>query len=230
MMVSSRRTGTRLKRGSRPSNLRLAEPAATEGTTVGDPAGGTGRRAIVGRNVEHVGVLYSPTALREARAWLDAVFALTSGGPVSATGGPIVLLLVGIVILAWPLSRLLPEGKTAPSTLSLRTFLMAVLIRAVSTPVLLSFVETRFLPVLVADYLAAHLFVYGLMALRLLIWCRIRIGDVAWIAALTLAGYGIFVFGGALDRYVRRSGRFHPGCRSSPRSPWARCRTCSPTA
>jgi pimeloyl-ACP methyl ester carboxylesterase len=183
-------------------NVRLAEPSAIEGTTVGDLSRSTGRRAVVGPNVEHIGVLYSPTALREARAWLDAVFERTSSGPVSASGGPIVLLLLGIVILAWPLSRLLPKGEMVPSALSLRTFLMAVLIPAVSTPILLSVVDTRFLPVLVADYLAAHLFVYGLLSLGLLIRCGIRIGHVAWISALALAGYGIFVFGGALDRYV----------------------------
>jgi Serine aminopeptidase, S33 len=183
-------------------NVRLAEPSAVEGTTVGDPSGGTGRRAVIGPGVEHVGVLYSATALREARAWLDAVFGRTSSGPVSATGGPIVLLLLGIVVLAWPLSQLLPKGETVPSTLSFRTFLTAVLVPAVSTPVLLSFVDTRFLPVLVADYLAAHLLVYGVIALALMRWRGIRFGHVAWISALALAGYGIFVFGGALDRYV----------------------------
>jgi hypothetical protein len=183
-------------------NVRLAEPSATEGLTVGDPSKGTGRRAVVAPDVEHVSVLYSPTALREARAWLDAVFGRTSSGPVSATGGPIVLLLLGIVILAWPLSQLLPKGETVPSTLSLRTFLMAVVIPAVLTPALLSFVDTRFLPVLVADYLTAHLLVYGLIALGLMRWCGIKLGHVAWISGLALAGYGIFVFGGALDRYV----------------------------
>jgi pimeloyl-ACP methyl ester carboxylesterase len=183
-------------------NLRLAEPSATEGTTVGDPSSGTGRRAVVAPDVEHVSVLYSPTALREARAWLDAVFGRASSGPVSATGGPILLLLLGIVVLAWPLSLLLPKGETVPSPLSLRTFLMAAVVPAVSTPVVLSFLNTRILPVLVADYLAAHLLVYGLIALGLMRWRGIKFGRVAWIPALALAVYGIVVFGGALDRYV----------------------------
>ncbi len=183
-------------------SLRLADASAGEGTTVGDPAKGTGRRAAVGPAVEHVGILYSATALREARAWLDATFGRTSSGPVSATGGPVVLVLIGIVVLAWPLSRLLPAGETVPQRLSLRTFLLAVLIPAAATPVLLSFVNTRFLPVLVADYLAAHLFLYGVLSIGILRWQGIRIGPVAWVAALALAGYGILVFGGALDRYV----------------------------
>jgi len=183
-------------------NMRLAEPTAREGMTVGSPSGSTGRRAVVAPDIEHVGVLYSATALREVRAWLDAVFDRTSNGPVAATGGPIVLLLMGIVILAWPLSGLLPRGETAPPKLSLKNFLMAFVIPAVLTPVVLTFVETHFLPVLVADYLAAHLFVYGVLSLCVLMWCGIGVGSVAWVSAIALAGYGILVFGGVLDRYV----------------------------
>ncbi len=183
-------------------NLRLADPSVSEGTTVGDPATGNGRRAVVGPNVEHVGVLYSATALREARAWLDSVFGRNSSGPVSAIGIPIVLLLLGVVGLAWPLSGLLPKGETAPAPLSLPTFLLAAVVPAVVTPLILSFVETRFLPVLVVDYLAAHLLAYGMISLAIMKWRGIRCGQVAWVSALALMGYGIFVFGGALDRYV----------------------------
>jgi hypothetical protein len=54
-------------------NARLADPATNEDETIGDPALNTGRRAAVVPGVEHVSILYSPTALREARSWLDAV-------------------------------------------------------------------------------------------------------------------------------------------------------------
>jgi hypothetical protein len=183
-------------------NLRLAAPAAEEGAIVGDPASGTGRRAIVGPGVEHVGILYSATALRETRVWFDAVFGRNSDGPVAATGGAIVLLLLGVVVLAWPLSRLLPEGAKPLAALPPRIFLLAVLVPAVATPLILGFVDTRFLPVLVADYLAAHLLVYGMISLALL-WMRgVAFGRIAWIAVAALAGYGIFVFGGVMDRYV----------------------------
>lgn len=183
-------------------NLKLADPDAVEGQTVGNPSGNSGRRAAVAPGVEHVGVLYSATALREAREWLDAVFARSSGGPVSATGGPIVLLLTGIVLLAWPLSALLPKGEGLPPRIPSRSLLLATLVPAMATPVLLSFVNTRFLPVLVADYLAVHLFVYGLLSLALLYWRGFRAGHIDWLAAFALAAYGIFVFGAALDRYV----------------------------
>jgi hypothetical protein len=149
-----------------------------------------------------VGVLYSETALQETRDWLDAVFDRESRAHVSATGGAIVLLLSGIVMLAWPLSRLLPRGDKAPPALSLTTYIAAVFIPALLTPFVLNVVDTRFLSVLVADYLAAHLFVYGVISLGLLLVLGIRFGHVAWFAAFALAAYGILVFGGALDRYV----------------------------
>ena len=90
--------------------LRLADPSATLGDTVGVPADGTGRRAAVAPGVEHVGVLYSQTTLREARDWLDAAFGRNSSGPVAQRGGWIALLLVATIALGWPLARSLPTG------------------------------------------------------------------------------------------------------------------------
>jgi Serine aminopeptidase, S33 len=183
-------------------NAQLTDPAAKEGNTIGDPAKSGGRRAAVAPNVEHVGVLYSATALLEARNWLDAVFGRSSTGPVTETGAWIVLLLAGVVLLAWPLAGLLPRIEAPTTMLPVRTFLVAVLVPAVLTPPLLALFDTRFLPVLVADYLAVHLFVYGIVSLGLLAWNGVNIGRVAWLSAAALAAYGIFVFGGALDRYV----------------------------
>ncbi|CAL76200.1 conserved hypothetical protein; putative membrane protein [Bradyrhizobium sp. ORS 278] len=183
-------------------NLRLADPAAHEGDTVGDPATGGGRRAVVAPGVEHVSVLYSTTGMREARDWLDRVFGRTSSGPVAATGGAIALLLAGIVLLAWPLAALLPASDASPAPIALRSLAMATVVPAVVTPIVLRFVNTRFLPVLVADYLAVHLFVYGVLSLTMLRLMGVRFGRVAWLAALALAAYGIAIFGGALDRYV----------------------------
>ncbi len=160
------------------------------------------RRAAVAPNVEHVGVLYAGTALLEARNWLDGAFGRVSNGPVSATGGAIVLLMVGLVLLAWPLAGLLPRRMAPAEPVKLGVFVAATLTPAVLTPPLLVLFDTRFLPVLVADYLAVHLFVYGLLSLAILAWNGVRIGRVAWASAVAFAAYGIFVFGGALDRYA----------------------------
>jgi hypothetical protein len=185
--------------------LHLADPEAGPGETVGDPGLGTGRRVVFAPAVEHVGVLYAATSLREARAWLDAAFGRESAGEVPLRGGWIVLLLAGVVALGWPLSRLLPAGAAAPPRLPARRFLAAALIPAVVAPLLLWPVETRVLPVLVADYLAAHMALYGALTLLLLArWGALR-GQfpprVLWIA-VAVAAFGIAVFGGALDRYV----------------------------
>jgi len=191
---------------------RLVDADAGEGDTVGRFADGSARRAVVAPNVEHVAVLYSPTGLEAARGWLDRVFrrvadgsvgAARRGGSIAATGGWIVLLLAGIVALAWPASALLPAGSPAANGVAPpRTFLAAALVPAVITPLALAPFDTRFLPVLVADYLALHLLVYGAIALTVLWRAGVRLGRLAWVSGLALAAYGIMVFGGGLDRYV----------------------------
>ena len=93
--------------------LQLADPAAQFGQTVGDPAAGTGRRAVLAPRVEHVGVLYSTAALRESRDWLNAAFGRTGEGGVPARGGWIVLLLVSVVATGWPLAGLLQRFRAA---------------------------------------------------------------------------------------------------------------------
>ena len=189
--------------------LHLADPNARLGQTVGDPAEGDARRAVLAPDVEHVGVIYSPFALREARNWLDQTFGRQSSGPVVEMGGWIVLLLAGIVALGWPLARL--GGETAeprPVPLPRRRFLIVALLPAIVVPLVLAPFKTQILPVLVADYLVVHFAVYGALVLTLLAWW----GEVRWPGwreigkIVTLAGlvafYGICVFGLAMDRYV----------------------------
>lgn len=185
--------------------LRLVDESANEGDTHGTHAAGTARRIVVAPSVEHVGVLYSATGLREARAWLDATFereAASEDRRVAATGGAIALLLSALVALAWPLASLLPQAGPHPSRIDSTTFWLAALLPAIITPLVLTLVETRLLPVLVADYLAVHFFVYGSLALAILLVRGVRLGPIAWAAGLAFAAYGIFVFGGAIDRYA----------------------------
>jgi hypothetical protein len=173
---------------------------------VGDLAQGNARRAVFSPLVEHVGVLYSATSLREARGWIDATFGRAGGAaPVAATGGWIVLLLVSVAALGWPLAGLLPHGEKVLAGLSARRFWVAVLLPALVVPLVLWPFETRILPVLVADYLAMHFALYGALTLGLLAWWGQLRGQfparVWWIAGL-VALFGVAVFGGALDEYV----------------------------
>lgn len=182
--------------------VRLVAPDAEEGETARAADTGVVRRSVVAPNVEHVGVLYATLGLRAARDWLDQSFERSSDGEVASTGVWIVLLLAGLIALAWPLTGLLPAGGVPPRSPPATVFLLAALAPAIVTPLALTLVETRLLPVLVADYLAAHLFVYGALALGILAWFGAGIGRIAWVSGLALAAYGIFVFGGAIDRYV----------------------------
>ena len=61
-----------------------------------------------------------------------------------------VVVMAGIVLLAWPLSSLFREHTVAPSPIRLGPYLAAALLPALITPPLLTLFDTRLLPVLVA--------------------------------------------------------------------------------
>ena len=185
--------------------LQLADPEAALGQTVGDPAAGSGRRAVLTPNTEHVSVLYAPATLRQTRDWLDLAFGRASEGPVVRRGGWIALLITSVVALGWPLAGLARRVRAVgpPVQLPRGLFLLAVLGPALVTPLVLWLFDTRFLPVLVADYLALHFLVYGLLGLALLAYGRaVRVDVTALVLAIVVALFGIGLFGGMLDRYV----------------------------
>jgi pimeloyl-ACP methyl ester carboxylesterase len=197
----------------RAVGLAIAPTVAREGVTYGDLADGTGRRAAFSPSCEHVGVLYSRASMREAVAWLDATFgvARTEAPYLDARGGLILLLVVGIVLLGYPLSKLLPvvDEAPAPTALGWRRLWMPVVLPAVATPLLLRVLPTHFLPVLVGDYLAVHFAVYGLVT-YLCLWRtgllasarpRPRRAALA-VATIAMTLYAVGVFGGAMDLYV----------------------------
>lgn len=184
---------------------------AEPGVTIGDPATGTGRRVAVSPNVEHVGVLYARAGMAEAQAWIDAAFGLAREGPAAADArGPwVLLLLAGIVALGRPLARLLPRAATPGPGLPWRAAWPCVVIPMVATPLVLSVVPTRFLPVLVGDYLAVHLGAYGLVTAACLRWRGRGAGGATDVSRprllLATLAAGIFVAGGlfaALDAHV----------------------------
>jgi len=55
-------------------------------------------------------VLYSQDALGETVSWLNAVFGRSEAGFIDRRGGWLALLFVGLIWLARPLSKLLPEA------------------------------------------------------------------------------------------------------------------------
>jgi dienelactone hydrolase len=184
--------------------LRLIDSDAQEGDTVA--SGDVLRRAVVAPYVEHVGVLFSPTTLRETRDWLDQASGRQSDTPVAATGPWILGLLAGILLLFWPLARLVPRGEVAQTPISVRQFLMVVGLPTVLAPLGAVTLHSPFLPVLVADYLMVHLALFGIIQLVVLgltgawRWPGFGIGQIA--GAVLLLVWGIAVFGLALDRYA----------------------------
>lgn len=180
--------------------LRLVDPSAQEGgTAVSESAT---RRAVAAPHVEHVGVLYSVTTLRETLDWLDEFFARPqSEGAIAQTGGWIVLLLISIVAVGWSLAALLPDKGRAQPVL-LRPFLVCVVVPALAVPLIATRIDASFLPVLVADYLALHLLLYGGMQLAILWWAGIRPGAPRAVPMAALLIYGLGAFALALDHYV----------------------------
>ena len=180
--------------------VRLVDPAAREGQTV--TAAAVTRRAVVAPGVEHVGVLFSATAVRAARDWMDAAFGRTSTAPLVVPGGWVLALLAGIVALVRPLVAMVPATAVSVPQPPPWRFAVAVLVPALVVPLVLPPLYQRFLPVLVADYLLLHLALFGAIQLALLRpWLR-GAGVRSWPLVVALLVWGICVFGLALDRYA----------------------------
>lgn len=207
--------------GLRVLRLRGGE-TAQEGETVGSFAAGDARRLVFADGVEHVGVLYSRESLAEAVAWLNAVFGRTQAAPLDTRGPWLGLLFGGLLLLAYPLSRLLPRAATAPlganlgASLGWRRFALLALAPALLTPLVLRVLPTDFLPLLVGDYLAAHFALYGLLT-GVGLWLSGRLSGslsgrlreartVPWMRTLLAAGllalYSLGALGLALDSFA----------------------------
>jgi dienelactone hydrolase len=194
--------------------LGLTEDAPQSGVTYGALSEGTARRAVFVPRAEHVGVLYSPVSMAESAAWIRQASGLQplDGGFLDHRGWSIVGLIFGIVLIGWPLLRLLPRvvirAGTHGADLPWRRILTVIAVPTILTPVTLRLLPTDLLPVLVADYLALHFLAYGLFMFAALLWVNKGWtalppwADISWgrfVAATALST--LFVagaFGGAL--------------------------------
>ena len=203
-----------LKDVARRATAMAASGPVAPRTTYGSFADGTARRYALSSDVEHIGVLYSRESLSEALGWLDAVFRHQGSGYLEVRGGWLGLLFLGLVLLARPLSRLLPPVSSRPlgAGLGWSRLLPVAIAPMILTPLILWKAPTGFLPILLGDYLAAHFLVYGLvtaLGLRL----TARRNPVARPPAATslprlafgvavVAFYSVIVIGVPIDRYV----------------------------
>jgi hypothetical protein len=151
--------------------------------------------------IEHVSILQSRAGQREAVAWFNAGFARDATSRIWPMGPAIAGLLIGLVLLFVRLSRRLPRLGFAQLKLSAKQRAIVVLLPLVATPPLAMILNPGVMPVLVADYLAVHLLVYGVIQLGLLVFWRLPFGSFSLLGFFWLIA-GCAVFALALDRYA----------------------------
>ncbi len=186
----------------------------TPRTTYGDFAAGTARRLSFSGGVEHIGVLFSRQSMREALAWLNQAFGHTGTGYLDDRAPWLGVLFLGLVALAWPLSRLLPVVNPSflGAGLTWGRFLPVAIAPALLTPLILWKLPTDFLPILLGDYLSVHFALYGLLtAVMLFLVRRRRVhraprSQTRWvrllIAVVAVAAYSIFALGEPIDSFI----------------------------
>lgn len=181
------------------SAVQMVDPEAFEGATV--TSGDRRRRAIAGPLTEHVSILHSRAGRGEAVAWLDGSYARQSEVAILPTGTAILGLLAGVVVLFGPLARRLPKRAIAAPNLSRAQLALVLLGPAAITPFVAVPLTPEFLPVLVAEYLGLHLFIFGVFQLGLLWRWGVRPGGTSWAGVILLLVW-CALFGFLLDRYA----------------------------
>ena len=179
--------------------VRLIKPTAVEGERV--VSENITRLAVIAPRVEHVGVLFSATAIDEARLWLDDIFNRTSEVDRNISWIWILTLFAGVVIGFYPFAKLIPKAQKQ-IVIPMRRRWVAVFLPTIITPVVVTSIYWNFMPVLVADYLMIHLALYGVIQITLLgVWSSVFTRP-NMLAVFLLVLWGIVLFGFAADRYA----------------------------
>ncbi len=166
-------------------------------------AGAVSRKAVVAPWAEHVGVLHSRLGRAEAVDWLNMAYGRDQTAAVRPTGPVTLILLVALVGFARPLARLLPKHPDDPrKEVSRPQFAALLLIPMLIAPALAVLIDLHALPVLVADHLAVHLGLFGLVQLALLRFFGVSFGRISWLGTGLILFWGLAVFGLVLDRYA----------------------------
>ena len=190
---------------------------AVAGKTYGKFDNGTARRLVLARGVEHIGVLYSKDSMTAALDWINSAFGRQANDGIDRRGLSLALVFLGLIALAWPLASLLPVTADTPAgaNLTWRPLLIAAVLPAILTPLILWKLPTDFLSILLGDYLALHFAIYGLLTGAAVYYLRphesqpdaaVHAPTVKWkaigLAAIALTVYQIAAFGFPIDRYV----------------------------
>lgn len=198
LLVLSGARETRLRAAALDA-VRLVDPQAVEGRTVA--AGDVTRRASVAPFVGHVGVLYAPTSLNEIAQWLRNATRTDHSAPPDRSGWIAGVVLVALVLLVWPLSKLVPARAQQPVPAAPPRVVLACLLAPIPAAILFAV-----LPVFgIAGNagfgtLAAIFAAWGLVQLAILYRAGFRPGSTDVVGALIYLGFAL-VFAVALDRY-----------------------------
>lgn len=183
--------------------LRMIDPRAEEGDTV--RASGVVRSALFAPWTEHVAILHSRAGRAAALEWLNDFYDRSATAAVPPTGWAFLALMASITALSLPFARLLMRSEELPDPPDLPTWKVAVVlvVPMLLAPGVAQLIDIDVLPVLVADYLAIHLGLYGLFTLVLfpILSVKTPYGRLRPLALIALVVWGIGVFGVALDRY-----------------------------
>ena len=178
---------------------RMVSAGAQEGETV--TLGPVIRRAQVAPMADHVSILQNRAARAAALDWIDRAFSRKAATKVWPTGWAVLGLFGGLVLIFPGLALALRSREAAPGNLGWGRVVVAAVLPAVLAPLVAVPLNPNLLPVLVADYLALHLALFGLLQLALIRWWRLAIGRISGPAFLMVLVW-CCLFGLALDRYV----------------------------
>ncbi|MEX0339165.1 MAG: alpha/beta hydrolase [Arenibacterium sp.] len=179
--------------------VRQVSEDAREGETVARD--GVTRRAAVAPFVGHVGVLYAPASLKEITGWLreakgtDRFASLDDSGWVAGT------LLVGLLLLFWPLSTFMPlKPANAQPLMSKRLFIICLIAPLPAVLLIAALPTLGIAGHATFGTLSAIFGVWGLVQLFLLRRGGIRVEAPDLPGMLVYLGCAL-VFALALDRY-----------------------------
>jgi dienelactone hydrolase len=186
----------------------LLEVAGGEG---GDHAAGTARQLIVAPGVEHITILFSPTAHAATRDWLDATFGVQPGAQ-GYTDRRVLwygLGALGALLLGAGLAPLVadPEAATIRPRRPLWRRLVSLAGGAMGATLILWLVSLagvelrQMLGLLVGGYLLVWFSVAGVLSL-LLLWVRPGAPTLRAVLGGLLAFAGLWVGAGLLAEWV----------------------------
>ncbi|MCY4305656.1 MAG: alpha/beta fold hydrolase [Aestuariivita sp.] len=189
-----------LRKAALQALAQVSSDAGIEETAVRD---GVQRKVVVVPTAEHVLVLHSQEGRRQAIAWLNEYYDRDRSPQIVATGFWTLVLFLMSILLAQPVSRILPRMvKITDYSLTWLQFATIVLMPLILVPLVTAVIKPDILSVLIADYLAVHLGIYGLIQLVLLRFYGISLGRISWLGLGAIIFWGLIVIGFLLDRYA----------------------------